>query len=79
MDRRSCQVFLTSRYPTLSSFHAQPGTIFRSEADAGGQGYVLHRCRGSHYQFVKPEVGTFTVPVHHNLVKVIYVKKIEKL
>ena len=43
------------------------------------RGYVLHRCKGSHYQFVKPGVGTFTVPVHHNLVKVIYVKKIEKL
>lgn len=43
------------------------------------KGYTLHRCRGSHYQFVKPGVGTFTVPVHHNLVKVIYVKKIEKL
>ncbi len=43
------------------------------------RGYALHRCKGSHYQFVKPGAGTFTVPVHHNLVKVIYVKKIEKL
>ncbi len=43
------------------------------------KGYTLYRCRGSHYQFVKAGVGTFTVPVHHNLVKVIYVKKIEKL
>ena len=43
------------------------------------KGYRLLRCGGSHYQFVKPGVGTFTVPVHHNLVKVIYVRKIEKL
>ena len=43
------------------------------------RGYVLHRCEGSHYQFVKPGVGTFTVPAHPNLVKVIYVKNIEKL
>ena len=43
------------------------------------RGYTLHRSKGSHFQFVKPGVGTFTVPVHHNMVKVIYVKKIEKL
>lgn len=43
------------------------------------KGYRFHRCKGSHHQFVKPGVGTFTVPVHHNLVKVIYVRKIETL
>jgi predicted RNA binding protein YcfA (HicA-like mRNA interferase family) len=43
------------------------------------KGYTLSRCKGSHFQFVKPGAGTFTVPVHNNLVKAAYAKKIRKL
>ena len=69
----------TSAYSTL--YQTMPSPVRFSEVTRmrNRKGYVLNRCSGSHYQFVKPGVGTFTVPVHHNLVKVIYVKKIEKL
>jgi predicted RNA binding protein YcfA (HicA-like mRNA interferase family) len=43
------------------------------------KGYVYLRSKDSHFHFVKPGVGTFTVPVHNNLVKAAYVKKIQKL
>ncbi len=58
-----------------------PGPVRFSEVRRllESKGYMLRRCKGSHYQFVKPGVGTFTVPVHGNLVKVIYVKKIKEL
>jgi hypothetical protein len=34
---------------------------------------------GSHHKFVKPGAASFTVPVHHNLAKAFYVKKISQL
>jgi predicted RNA binding protein YcfA (HicA-like mRNA interferase family) len=43
------------------------------------KGYQLERVRGSHFQFTKAGIGTFTVPVHHGKVKYGYVRKIEKL
>jgi len=43
------------------------------------KGYTLHHISGSHHIFKKPGADPENVPVHHNLVKAFYVKRIEKL
>ena len=43
------------------------------------KGYFLARISGSHHVFVKPGVFPVSIPVHNGKVKVIYVRKIEKL
>jgi predicted RNA binding protein YcfA (HicA-like mRNA interferase family) len=49
------------------------------------KGYRLDRISGSHHIFKKPgaepepEPEPESIPVHHNLVKASYVKRIEKL
>ena len=43
------------------------------------KGYALRGIAGSHQKFVKPGAEPFVVPVHRNLVKAVYVKKIGNL
>jgi len=43
------------------------------------KGYFLHHSCGSHFTFKTADGRCFIVPVHHNQVKAIYVKQIEKL
>ncbi len=42
------------------------------------EGFVLDRITGSHHIFTKNGV-TFVIPVHHNKVKTIYVKRVIEL
>jgi predicted RNA binding protein YcfA (HicA-like mRNA interferase family) len=43
------------------------------------KGYYLRYVRGSHHRFENSKGQVVVVPVHHNLVKAIYVKQIENL
>ena len=43
------------------------------------KGFHLRHVRGSHHRFENSKGQVVVVPVHHNLVKAIYVKQIEKL
>lgn len=42
------------------------------------EGFMLDRITGSHHIFTKDEI-TFVIPVHHNKVKTIYVKRVIEL
>jgi predicted RNA binding protein YcfA (HicA-like mRNA interferase family) len=41
--------------------------------------FFLDHIKGSHHVFKDDRGRTFTVPVHHNQVKAVYVKEIQKL
>jgi predicted RNA binding protein YcfA (HicA-like mRNA interferase family) len=43
------------------------------------KGYYPRHVRGSHHRFENSKGQVVVVPVHHNLVKAVYVKQIEKL
>ena len=43
------------------------------------KGFFLSHVKGSHHVFKNAQGRPYTVPVHKNLVKFIYVKEIEKL
>jgi predicted RNA binding protein YcfA (HicA-like mRNA interferase family) len=43
------------------------------------KGFCLSHVKGSHHIFKNTEGRTYTVPVHKNQVKHVYVKEIEKL
>ena len=43
------------------------------------QGWVFSHVKGSHHLFVKPELGTYCVPVHHGEVKYGYFRDIKKI
>ena len=43
------------------------------------KGYFHYRVKGSHHNFVKPGVRTFSLPVHHGKVNYVYIRQIEKL
>lgn len=42
-------------------------------------GWTLNRIRGSHHVFTKDGELPISIPVHHNRVKDVYVRKIEKI
>jgi predicted RNA binding protein YcfA (HicA-like mRNA interferase family) len=58
---------------------AERGEILRSEEDAGACGWSLVRVKSSHFTFEKPGQRPFPVPVHHGLVKYVYVQQIKKM
>jgi len=43
------------------------------------KGFFLDHVKGSHHVFKNAQGRAYTVPVHHNQVKYVYVKEIEKL
>jgi predicted RNA binding protein YcfA (HicA-like mRNA interferase family) len=43
------------------------------------RGFHLRHIRGSHHRFEDLKGRVVVIPVHHNLVKAVYVKQIEKL
>lgn len=53
----------------------KPLKLEEFKAILASYGYILQHARGSHFKFTKSGSPSITVPVHHNKIAKLYIKK----